>query len=197
MGLSKSAGRKEKVKKWLKKHVLSEPESVVYYVVAFLLFLIAMVVVYKAAFELANAFSAALNPNGALGLHGDFPEDLPKAINNALLAVIVLEILKTIRESITKQDDWKLAEAFLVVGIVASVRRVLTIGAQLSFEGLRAGDEVGAPLVNSRTIELAVDTSIVVVFVMSLVLLRRNKGDELKSGLTNRRDRPSKSAPSR
>jgi hypothetical protein len=141
----------------------------VYFVVALLLILIAGAIVAKAAAELDNALVRRST---------DFPGDLAGAINDALLAVIVLEIFRTIKTSLEGKGSLK-AAPFLVVGVVASIRRVLTIGAQLSFDASRRGvPGQSTPLINRLTIELMVDTSIVVLFIIALVLVKRYELDD-------------------
>ena len=144
-------------------------ERFVYFVVALLLILIAGAIVAKAAAELDNALVRRST---------DFPGDLAGAINDALLAVIVLEIFRTIKTSLEGKGSLK-AAPFLVVGVVASIRRVLTIGAQLSFDASRRGvPGQSTPLINRLTIELMVDTSIVVLFIIALVLVKRYELDD-------------------
>lgn len=90
-----------------------------------------------------------------------------------LLFVLVLgEFLHTVRISIRAQEI--LIEPFLIVGLIASVRRVLVItmqAAKLTEEG-GSGPNMALAFRNSM-IELALLGVMVLVFVLSIYLLRR------------------------
>jgi uncharacterized membrane protein (DUF373 family) len=95
-----------------------------------------------------------------------------QALDQLLLVLVIVEILHTVRISIRAEEI--LIEPFLVVGLIASVRRVLVItmqAAKLTGEGSVSQD--AALLFRNSMIELGILGLLVMVFVFSLYLLRR------------------------
>jgi uncharacterized membrane protein (DUF373 family) len=87
-------------------------------------------------------------------------------IDRLLLGLMVIEILYTIRVSI-RQHSLK-AQPFLVVGLIAAVRRVLVISVEAG-SLVKTEPEVFRNLV----LEIGVLGVLVLVFVVSLLLMRR------------------------
>src|SRR5487761_2181015 len=89
---------------------------------------------------------------------------------DALLLVLVLvEILHTVRISIGSKEI--ILEPFLIVGLIASVRRVLVIAMQAS-KLTEEGHNVAEAFQRSM-IELGVVGILVLIFVISIYVLRR------------------------
>ncbi len=89
---------------------------------------------------------------------------------DALLLVLVLvEILHTVRISIGSKEI--ILEPFLIVGLIASVRRVLVIAMQAS-KLTEEGHNVAEAFERSM-IELGVVGVLVLIFVISIYVLRR------------------------
>ena len=85
---------------------------------------------------------------------------------------MLVEILHTVRISIRAQEI--LIEPFLIVGLIASVRRVLVItmqAAKLTEEGHGSADTLLA--FRNSMLELGLLGILVLVFVLSIYLLRR------------------------
>ncbi|MBC8553502.1 MAG: hypothetical protein H8D23_28130 [Candidatus Brocadiales bacterium] len=99
----------EKFRKWIVKF------DVVFHVIAAILLLIA------SGFILFHAALNILDPSRA---------SIVQLINDVLLALIVLEILWTVNRFLKKKKF--LLGPFLVIGVIAGVRRILLIEAQTS-----------------------------------------------------------------
>lgn len=98
-----------------------------------------------------------------------FKENIPKAVlilmNDLLLVVILLELFRTIINFL-KSHTISL-EPFLHVGIIASVRRLLTIGAEITLQS-------GIPLerYNQYLLDAVVNVGVILVLVLALFLYR-------------------------
>ena len=90
-------------------------------------------------------------------------------IEQLLLVLLVVEILYTVQVSF--REHTLAPEPFLLIGLIAAVRRVLVITAELA-EARSKTEEAFRFLM----IELGVLTLLIVALVMSVVMLRR-KGD--------------------
>jgi hypothetical protein len=95
-----------------------------------------------------------------------------QVLDQLLFVLVLVEILHTVRISIRAQEI--LIEPFLIVGLIASIRRVLVItmqAAKLTEEGHGSADTVLA--FHNSMIELGLLGILVLVFVLSIYLLRR------------------------
>jgi uncharacterized membrane protein (DUF373 family) len=68
--------------------------------------------------------------------HPFFPNGMIEGINNLLFVVIILEIVRTIISRFT--DGIYQLEKFLVIGVIAAVRHILTVGASLTLESTKS-----------------------------------------------------------
>lgn len=64
-------------------------------------------------------------------IHKGFLHAILRFINDLLLVMIIMEILRTIINYLKSQDI--LLEPFLYIGIIAATRKMLTAGAEISF----------------------------------------------------------------
>jgi len=97
------------------------------------------------------------------------PGWLVTAIDRILLVLMIIEILHTVRVSF---NEGALAcEQFLIVGLIASVRRMLVITLESSQEAKAALDTHA--LLTAPMVELCVLGGLIVVMVLSIYLLRR------------------------
>jgi uncharacterized membrane protein (DUF373 family) len=92
-----------------------------------------------------------------------------QALDQLLLVLVLVEILHTVRISIRSKDI--ILEPFLVVGLIACVRRVLVIAMEASKLG--EGPDVGEAFHRSM-IELGVVGFLVLTFVFSIFVLRHS-----------------------
>ncbi len=134
-----------------------------YLILGLLLAIVAIVGTLNATFALVKA---AMELGESLSL--------VVTIDRILLVLMVIEILHTVRVSF--KEGALVCEPFLVVGLIASIRRVLVITLESSqarepgkwtpeFEGL----------FNSTMIELCVLGGLIVAMVVSIYLLRRSE----------------------
>ena len=98
-------------------------------------------------------------------------------IDRLLFVLLLIEILHTIRASI--RTGGLTCEPFIIIGLIASIRRVLVITLQTS-EATKAGDwtSTNQAMVHESMIELAVLGGLILILVVSLALLRRSGGEE-------------------
>src|SRR6267154_832435 len=95
-----------------------------------------------------------------------------RVLNELLIVLMLVEILHTVRISI--RSHVLVTEPFLVVGLIASIRRILVISlemATLTKEGNWSSD--GASIFRAAMIELGLLGLLVLVLVFSITLLRR------------------------
>lgn len=104
------------------------------------------------------------------GLAGSLPEMAVPLLDRILLILMIVEILYTVQVSF--REHQLVPEPFLIVGLIAAIRRVLVLTAEFS----RLMDK-GAEAVRVAMVELGILTVMVVALVLSLVLLRRRHGD--------------------
>ena len=95
-----------------------------------------------------------------------------QVLDQLLFVLVLVEVLHTVRISIRAQEI--LIEPFLIVGLIASIRRVLVItmqAAKLTEEGHGSAD--AAIAFRNSMIELGLLGVLVLVLVISIYLLRR------------------------
>jgi len=105
-------------------------------------------------------------------LHWSNVEEAIEITERLLFVLMLVEILHTVRISIRSQE--LLMEPFLIVGLIASIRRVLVItmqAAKLTAEGHPSGGSEAAFRISM--IELGILGLLVLIFVVSIYLLRR------------------------
>lgn len=107
-------------------------------------------------------------------IHGDNVDALVIAIDRLLFVLMVVEILHTVRVSF--RSGTLVCEPFLVVGLIASIRRVLVITLESS-EANRPGKWTpeSQALLHSTMLELLVLGALILVMVVSIYLLRRSR----------------------
>ncbi len=113
-------------------------------------------------FLLTAALLLIYSVSGIIGHIGD--ADHVKAalhvLDRMLLTLMIVEIVYTVRESI-KSHSLR-AEPFLIVGMIAAIRRILVI----SVEGAQLPEKF-----NHRVIETGILGFIILFFVISIILL--------------------------
>jgi uncharacterized membrane protein (DUF373 family) len=100
-----------------------------------------------------------------------FPNGMIQGVNDILFIVIILEILRTVISRFT--DGVFQLDKFLIIGVIAAVRHILTVGASLTLESTKSDTAF------QRSIyEMALNAGIVVALVFALYLSKaahRNK----------------------
>jgi uncharacterized membrane protein (DUF373 family) len=136
-------------------------EIAIYIVLGLLLALAALVGIGGA---FASLWHAALD-------HGT-PDSLVTAIDRLLFVLMVVEILHTVRVSFRSGE--LVCEPFLIVGLIASIRRVLVItleSSQANEPGKWTADSQA--MLNATMLELSILGVLILVMVFSIYLLRR------------------------
>jgi hypothetical protein len=94
-----------------------------------------------------------------------FPTGMIQAINDILFIIIILEILRTVVARYT--DGVFQLQNFLIIGVIAAVRHILTVGASMTLASGKSQDEF-----NRAVIELGISTGIVVALVFAIFLAK-------------------------
>jgi uncharacterized membrane protein (DUF373 family) len=97
---------------------------------------------------------------------GEFAQRVTPLLDRLLLILMVVEILYTVQVSL--REHTLVPEPFLVVGLIAAIRRILVLTAEFS-EMIKVGGDV----FRNAMLELGLLTALVVGLVIALTLLRR------------------------
>ena len=155
-----SASPKSSITERRTAHLIHKVEQMVYIAVAALLVL---------ALALALLGAAALLWSGA----GEFTATEPvyRIIDRLLFVLMLVEILHTVHASV--RTGTLLCEPFLIVGLIACIRRVLVITLETSqITQPERWDVAKMPLFQSNMIELGVLALLIAVLVGSIKLTR-------------------------
>jgi hypothetical protein len=131
---------------------------------------------------LAAAGFVALFEAGALLWRGISNQSFARSgllvLDQLLLVLMLVEILHTVRISVSSKE-LMLADPFLIVGLIASIRRILVITLQAAklTEGSHETAEAATAFRNAM-IELGLLALLIVVFVVSIYVLRRTRRGE-------------------
>jgi uncharacterized membrane protein (DUF373 family) len=105
-----------------------------------------------------------------------FPTGMIQAINDILFIIIILEILRTVVARYT--DGVFQLQNFLIIGVIAAVRHILTVGASMTLASGKSQEEF-----NRAVIELGISSGIVVALVFAIFLSKASntlKGKSFK-----------------
>ena len=145
---------------------LAWAETAVYSILALLLCITAIAAIAGAGKQLWDGLS-----------HWTFARETLTVLNQLLIVLMLVEILHTVRISI--RSHFLVTEPFLVIGLIASIRRILVVTlemATLSKEGEWVSD--GASVFHASLIELGLLGMLVLALVFSITLLRRAPGSK-------------------
>src|SRR5438105_6042647 len=128
-------------------------------------------VVYIGLAIMLAALALGLLVDGGLALaravvSGELAERVATLLDRLLLILMVVEILYTVQVSL--REHTLVPEPFLVVGLIAGIRRILVLTAEFS----ELIEEGGDAFRNGMT-ELGVLTAMVLALVVAVALLRR------------------------
>lgn len=98
-------------------------------------------------------------------------------VNDLLLVIILLELFRTVIRFL--QTDIITLEPFLNIGIIASVRRILTAGAELAHL-----TEVPAELFQRYLMDIGLNLVVVVVLTVASYLVHRSQADSTGAAVT-------------
>ena len=141
-------------------------EASLYVIIGGLLSVAAVVVLFNAGATLWRGIASRASADFSL-----------QVLDQLLIVLVLVEILHTVRISIRSKEI--ILEPFLIVGLIASIRRVLVItmeAAKLTGQG-HSTAEVEMTFRNSM-IELALLGFLVFAFVFSIYFLRRAPAHE-------------------
>jgi uncharacterized membrane protein (DUF373 family) len=88
------------------------------------------------------------------------------ALDRILLVLLVVELLYTVQVSL--REHAQTPEPFLLVGLIAAIRRVLVVTAEFGEPGAKSD-----VMVNHFVLELSVLTALIVALALSLFVLRK------------------------
>jgi uncharacterized membrane protein (DUF373 family) len=92
-----------------------------------------------------------------------FPNGMIQGVNDILFIVIILEILRTVISRFT--DGVYQLDKFLVIGVIAAVRHILTVGASLTLESGKSDQAFERAIY-----EMGLNSGIVVALVFAIYL---------------------------
>jgi uncharacterized membrane protein (DUF373 family) len=92
-----------------------------------------------------------------------FPNGMIQGVNDILFIVIILEILRTVISRFT--DGVFQLDKFLIIGVIAAVRHILTVGASLTLESSKSDEAFRRSIY-----EMGLNAGIVVALVFALYL---------------------------
>lgn len=111
-------------------------------------------------------------------------EVLVVAVDGLLFVLMVVEILHTVRASF--RSGTLVCEPFLIVGLIASIRRVLVItleSSQVNQPGNWSANSEA--ILHSTMLELAVLGALIFIMVVSIYLLRRSERPGRKTPMSS------------
>ena len=94
-----------------------------------------------------------------------FPTGMIQSINDILFIIIILEILRTVIARYT--DGVFQLQNFLIIGIIAAVRHILTVGAYMTLGSGKTREEF-----DRAVIEFSISSGIVVALVLAIFLAK-------------------------
>jgi uncharacterized membrane protein (DUF373 family) len=140
---------------------LASAEVVIYTILAVLLFITALATIGSAGKTLWEGFA-----------HRSTASQTLLVLDQLLVVLMLVEILHTVRISI--HSHYLVTEPFLVVGLIASIRRILVItleAATLTQGGTWSTE--GAGIFRANMLELGLLGILILILVYSITLLRR------------------------
>jgi len=133
--------------------IIERLEEGIYLIVAVLLIIAAVFLLVSAVRDAVNEFQSAQDPLNIV----------LTVLDKGLVLFMVAELLHTVR--ITVNERALAAEPFLIVGLIAGIRRLLILTAQTE----------GAFNWNPQGIQLVVLTGLVLVMAVAILIWRRSE----------------------
>ncbi|MBN1478825.1 hypothetical protein JXA70_00985 [candidate division KSB1 bacterium] len=128
-------------------------EDVIYIAIGLLLFLTAILLLYYSISGIIHYIGESDHVRAALHV-----------LDRMLLTLMIIEIFYTVRVSL--KSHALCAEPFLIVGLIAAIRRILVI----SVEGAYVPEKF-----DHHMIESGILAALILIFVFSIISLRKNK----------------------
>ncbi len=134
-------------------------ERIAYLAIALALSVPIVMLVFSAAMSMLEVSEAGV------------PETALAVLDRVLLAFIFVELIDTVRVTLRERGIF-IAEPFLLVGLIAVVRRILLLTAEI--------ERASAEEFQNMIIELGVMTGLVIVLTVALYFTRRMRLSEQK-----------------
>src|SRR5437870_13819075 len=145
--------------------VLESADALVYSVVGLVFFLAAAdMLIYSVL-----AFPVEIE-------HSGFPIAIITLINDLLLVMIIMEVLRTVLSYLAERGTS--LRPFLFIAAISATRRILAIGAQMSV----AGESLGADRFRQAMIDLGVNAGAILAIAIALYLLGRRAAADALAG---------------
>jgi uncharacterized membrane protein (DUF373 family) len=101
-----------------------------------------------------------------------FPNGMIQGVNDILFIVIILEILRTVISRFT--DGVYQLDKFLIIGVIAAVRHILTVGASLTLESGKS-DRAFDRAIYEMGLNAGIVVALVFAFFLSKSALRASR----------------------
>lgn len=101
-----------------------------------------------------------------------FPNGMIQGVNDILFIVIILEILRTVISRFT--DGVYQLDKFLIIGVIAAVRHILTVGASLTLTAQKTDEAFRRALY-----ELGLNALVVIALVFAIFLSKAAHREKL------------------
>lgn len=98
---------------------------------------------------------------------GGFPQAIIALINDLLLVLIIMEVLRTVLSYLAERGGS--LRPFLLIAAISATRRILAIGAQMSI----AGDTLTGDRFQQAMTDLGVNAAVILAIAVALYLLSR------------------------
>ena len=148
------AKTKTELREWISS-CFTRVEDVAYVGLSLILAVSALVVLVIVALSLGQAIMSA-----------NLPEKIVRLLDQCLLILMIVEILYTVQVSF--REHTLVSEPFLIVGLIAAIRRVLILTAEFSKPA-----EISEAAFHNVMFELGLLTVLILALVFSLFLLKR------------------------
>ena len=130
-------------------------ENIIYLFIAVFLIITAVILLYMIGDSFFHAFTDE-----------DLMEVIVSVLDNILLVLMVIEIIYTIRVSL--KEHTLSPEPFLIVGLIASIRRILIISVE-------SAHLVDRPEFSNYMLEMGILGGLTLIFVISIFLIEKQK----------------------
>jgi uncharacterized membrane protein (DUF373 family) len=152
---------------------VDQGEELVYIIVAGLLLIASAATCSYAAFTAVQQFRS-----------GNALEGIFSLVNDVLLVLIIMEVLRTVARFIRKREldvDVEDVVPFLVIGAISAARRILAIGASLSLIEAKHSEQHGSSVdvtaswdrFGQAMIELGVNAGLILVIAVAVLIIHR------------------------
>jgi uncharacterized membrane protein (DUF373 family) len=148
------AKTKTELREWIS-NSFTRVEDVAYVGLGLVLAVSALVLLVFVAISLGEAIISA-----------NLPVKIVRLLDQSLLILMIVEILYTLQVSF--REHTLVAEPFLIVGLIAAIRRVLILTAEFSKPA-----EIGEAAFHNVMFELGLLTALILALVFSLSLMKR------------------------